>query len=208
VAMLVIPAVAARFWTERLGRMLGVAGLVGGLSGYAGGAASSLVDDVPTGPIVVLSAGVLLVISLLFAPRRGVIAAALGRARLRLRIAGDHLLELAHDLGTRTLDRAELRRVATVRGWPVWLRPLVVLALRRRGSVRRVGISRLELTEAGLRRGAEIARNHALWTQYLVSYADVAPSHVDWTVDQVEHVLAEEIVAELEARMRDKERAA
>jgi Mn-dependent DtxR family transcriptional regulator len=43
-----------------------------------------------------------------------------------------------------------------------------------------------------------VRRNHHLWEQYLISYADVAPSHVDWSVDQVEHVLSEELVAELE----------
>jgi manganese/zinc/iron transport system permease protein len=39
-------------------------------------------------------------------------------------------------------------------------------------------------------RGAQVHRNHALWEQYLMSYADIAPSHVDWSVDQVEHVLS------------------
>ena len=46
-----------------------------------------------------------------------------------------------------------------------------------------------------------MARNHRLWERYLVSYADIAPSHVDWSVDQVEHVLSEELVAELEAEL-------
>ena len=47
-----------------------------------------------------------------------------------------------------------------------------------------------------------IQRNHALWTQYLISYADVAATHVDWSVDQVEHVLSEELVAQLEEKLR------
>ena len=38
----------------------------------------------------------------------------------------------------------------------------------------------------------------------LVSYADVAPSHVDWSVDQVELVLSEELVSRLEARLRER----
>jgi len=46
-----------------------------------------------------------------------------------------------------------------------------------------------------------VSRNHALWQQYLVSHADVAPSHVDWSVDQVEHVLRDDLVAELEAEL-------
>ncbi|HCT45043.1 MAG TPA: iron ABC transporter, partial [Phycisphaerales bacterium] len=46
--------------------------------------------------------------------------------------------------------------------------------------------------------------NHALWEQYLVSYADIAPSHVDWSVDLVEHVLSDELVHELEDRLRSR----
>ncbi|MEO1535287.1 MAG: iron dependent repressor, metal binding and dimerization domain protein, partial [Planctomycetota bacterium] len=62
----------------------------------------------------------------------------------------------------------------------------------------------VRVTQAGLDRGARVSRNHALWEQYLVSYADVAPSHVDWSVDQVEHVLSEELVSRLEARLRER----
>ena len=57
------------------------------------------------------------------------------------------------------------------------------------------------MTHAGLERGARVARNHALWEQYLISHADVAPSHVDWSVDQVEHALSEDLVRELEAAL-------
>ena len=56
----------------------------------------------------------------------------------------------------------------------------------------------LTLTPEGLARGAQVRRNHQLWEQYLISYADIAPSHVDWSVDQVEHVLSEDLVSELE----------
>ena len=53
------------------------------------------------------------------------------------------------------------------------------------------------ITREGLVRGARVNRNHKLWEQYLISYADIAPSHVDWSVDQVEHVLSDELIAEL-----------
>ncbi|MBL4699485.1 MAG: hypothetical protein JKX70_11705, partial [Phycisphaerales bacterium] len=57
-------------------------------------------------------------------------------------------------------------------------------------------------TESGRIQGKRIHRNHKLWEQYLVSYADIAPTHVDWSVDQVEHVLTDELIAELEEALR------
>ena len=62
----------------------------------------------------------------------------------------------------------------------------------------------LELTESGRAQGKRIHRNHKLWEQYLVSYADIAPTHVDWSVDQVEHVLTDELISELESALSER----
>ncbi|WP_026314622.1 metal ABC transporter permease [Heyndrickxia acidiproducens] len=83
-ALLITPAVAARYWTEKLHVMVIVAGLFGALSGFAGTAVSSMVNHLPTGPLIVLSATSLFIISVLFAPNRGVLA------KIRLRGAVKH----------------------------------------------------------------------------------------------------------------------
>lgn len=72
--------------------------------------------------------------------------------------------------------------------------------LRVRGLVRLENGSPV-LTTAGAARATRIERNHRLWTQYLISQAEIAPSHVDWSVDQVEHVLSPELIAELESEL-------
>src|SRR5690606_22928652 len=53
-AMIVAPAAAARQWSNRLGRMVLLAGAFGGISGVVGATASSLIPHLPTGPSVVL----------------------------------------------------------------------------------------------------------------------------------------------------------
>ena len=92
-----------------------------------------------------------------------------------------------------------MQRLTRLRGWSRPFRSLVLASLRSRGQAR-IQAGALVLTDEGLRQGARVSRNHALWEQYLVRYADVAPSHVDWSVDQVEHVLSEEA----EQMMADK----
>ncbi len=87
VALLIIPPVAARFWSDRAGNVALIAGGVGAVSGYVGAAISASAPALPTGPIIVLIATAIFTASMILSPKRGVIAAALGRRRLRARIA-------------------------------------------------------------------------------------------------------------------------
>jgi manganese/zinc/iron transport system permease protein len=84
-ALLITPAVSARYWTDRLGVMTVLAGLFGALSGAAGAWISSGVSQLPTGPISVLAATACFVASVLFGPRRGLAAKLLGRRSARRR---------------------------------------------------------------------------------------------------------------------------
>lgn len=200
VSMFIIPAVSARFWTDRLGRMVALSGAFGAASGYLGAAASALLPRAPAGSVIVLVAGGVFVLSMLASPRRGVAAGVWRRAALRLRIATDHLVESmieADGEGT-TVTTESLRRA---RGWGQARVRAALLAALIRGLVEPAAEG-WRLTPRGSAGGARVARNHRLWTRYLTTHADVAPSHVDWSVDQVEHVLPDEVVRELEAQDR------
>jgi len=72
-AMLITPAVAARQWTNKLWVMVTLSALFGAASGIAGTAASSLVPKLPTGPAIVVCVSAIVIISVLFAPGRGVL---------------------------------------------------------------------------------------------------------------------------------------
>ncbi|MGD9251707.1 MAG: iron dependent repressor, metal binding and dimerization domain protein, partial [Desulfobacterales bacterium] len=55
-----------------------------------------------------------------------------------------------------------------------------------------------EMTVRGWEEAGRIVRKHRLWETYLIEHADVAPGHVDWGADAIEHVLDAELVAALE----------
>lgn len=82
-AMLIAPAAAARQWTERLGAMLGLAALFGALSGVTGAMISISDSQLPTGPMVILSATAIVIVSLLFGKARGTVWEALRTRRNR-----------------------------------------------------------------------------------------------------------------------------
>lgn len=115
VALLIIPPVTARFWTERSDRVVLLSGVFGGLAAYVGAAISAAVPDVPTGPIIVLASFALFLLSLLCAPDRGVLAAFLRHRAFQRRV---HLRQglLALAQGQPIYERLTLR-LLQAKGW-------------------------------------------------------------------------------------------
>ena len=75
VSLLIAPAVAARQWVTSLRGMVILAGVFGMAAGVTGAVASSVFDRLPTGPMIVIAASIIVFISLLIAPGRGVLSA-------------------------------------------------------------------------------------------------------------------------------------
>ena len=73
-AMLIAPGVAARQWTNKLWVMVLLAALFGAASGIAGTMFSSMTENLPTGPAIVVAISIITIISLLFSPRRGMVS--------------------------------------------------------------------------------------------------------------------------------------
>jgi manganese/zinc/iron transport system permease protein len=72
-AMVVAPAAAARQWTNRMHVMVVLSALFGALAGVAGSVISSTATGLSTGPTIVLSVSAIVLVSLLFAPNRGLV---------------------------------------------------------------------------------------------------------------------------------------
>jgi len=86
-ALLIIPAAAARFWTDRLGRMAALSALIGAAAGVAGTWVSATEEKAPAGPAIILSATAVFLASALLAPRRGVLARYLAHRRFQSDLA-------------------------------------------------------------------------------------------------------------------------
>lgn len=86
VALIVIPPVAARFWTRRLSAMCALAALFGAVAAALGAALSAAIADLPTGGAIVLVAGALFLASFLAAPRGVLARARKGRGAVEARL--------------------------------------------------------------------------------------------------------------------------
>lgn len=208
VALLIIPAAAARFWTDDLRRMTLIAGLIGTISGYLGSVFSALYAQMPAGAMIVLVAGVFFFASMFIAPLRGVAAAVVRQWLLRRKIAYQNLLRA---MGEAEEERGEGVRVSTdellhKRGWSRGDLLRAIRRAERAAAIAPAPGSTYRLTPAGRVEAQRILRNHRMWELYLIQHADIAPSHVDRDADQVEHILSPDIVADLERLLEEQRR--
>jgi manganese/zinc/iron transport system permease protein len=97
-AMLVAPGVAARQWTNRLGLMVVLSALFGALAGVGGALISSFQAQMPTGPVIVLFVSAIVVVSLLFAPERGIVWEGIQRYRGARRLQEAAVLQVLYEM--------------------------------------------------------------------------------------------------------------
>lgn len=212
VALLVIPPAAARFWTQHLPTMLLGSALIGAGSGLVGATLSALVPRLPAGAVIVVAAGVFFLVSLVFGPARGILRRVVEHRRLTHTVAHQHLLRAVYELSETqqagTVRHSHAVRFAELlrhRSWsPRQLRRTLRGALNEGLLTATDGESAYALTSAGAQAAWRIARNHRLWELYLITHADVAPSHVDRDADEVEHVLAPALMERLEALLSEQ----
>jgi manganese/zinc/iron transport system permease protein len=202
IAMLVIPPASARFWTQRLGVTVLFSGAIGAISGLAGAMLSALAARWPAGASIVLAAACLFVFSMIFGTERGVLSLLARRMRLSRQVADDNLLrsiyELTESVGGQ--GRVTFAQLLRTRSWTARQLARIVRRARREGLAT-ADNEGVELTAAGLAEARRIVRNHRLWEMYLITHADIAPSHVDRSADMIEHVLGGELVGKLEQQL-------
>lgn len=204
IALLVIPAAAARFWTEDLKRMSVLAAGIGAVSGLVGGGLSGLVAKLPAGAIIVLVAGVAFLFSLTFGTARGILRRLWEQHTTRRRVERQNLLrafyeyaETHHEEGARPY--LSFGQLLMLRGWTAGgLRSALRSALRAGIATKQPDIAAWRLTEDGFAAARRVVRNHRLWELYLINHAETAPGQVDREADRVEHVLDQALLFRLE----------
>lgn len=218
-AMLILPGAAARFWTDRLGAMLFLAGFLGAGSaavatllsagvlqewlGFDPFAFGDTSVNLPTGPLIVVCGTAGLLFSVLFAPRRGVLAAMLQTVRLRRRTAMEHLLSTLHELSVGKSAVAAGVPFAEVLRRRAW-RPLharMLLWRASRGGLVECRAGAVRLTPRGADYAASVVRAHRLWELYLIHGVHIAPDHVHRDADAIEHILPPEVIERLEVEL-------
>ncbi|MDF1856647.1 metal ABC transporter permease [Pseudooceanicola sp.] len=179
VALLILPPVAARFWSDRAGSVALIAGGIGGVSGAVGAMLSVSAPALPTGPIIVLVAFAIFAMSMLFAPRRGVVAALIRHLSFR--------------------NRVHLRQglLALAQGQPVY-EALTRRLLRRAGLIRADGVA----TGAGTAQAAKALLDERRWQWLRASEGTGAAAARYDGLTPIETVLTADQIARIDSQLR------
>lgn len=206
IALLIIPAAAARFWTERMVAMIWIAAALGAASAMLGAGISAMFPKLPSGAMIVIVATGIFALSMILGPARGVLPRAIRHRSLQRKVGRQNLLRAIYEINEPVDDAVrvvEFQTLLAKRSWSAReLRRLIGRA-KAAGFLVESGAG-LRLTRAGVVEASRVARNHRLWEMYLITQADVAPSHVDRDADMIEHVIGQDLIEKLEGLVEEE----
>ncbi len=178
VALLIIPAVTARFWSDRADRVVLCAGLFGGLAAWFGAALSATAPNLPTGPLIVLTAFAMFALSMLLAPSRGLLSSYLRHRRFQ---RGVHIRQ---------------GLLALAQGLPIY-EPLTLRLLKSEGLARADGVA----TDDGKARAARAHWDERRWEiARSTPEFELAAARYDG-LTRLEDVLTRDQIDEIDARI-------
>lgn len=201
--MLIIPATTARQYTNRLSTLFILSGIFGIVSALIGSIvslqpllikASGKSLYMPTGPLIVLVASTLCLLSLLFAPSRGLIFRKIRILRFNYKCLLENVIKRIWQLQTEgPVPLKEIRRCFSY--FP-FLFTISLYRLQRRHWITKKN-GKIMLTEEGMAHARYIVRLHRLWEAYLFSCLDVDIKKVHASAEEMEHILTQELEADL-----------
>lgn len=202
-AILITPAAAARFWTDKIRMMFLLASIFGALSGLAGSYISYIAPAMPTGPWIVIVISTIAFISFFLAPKRGVISRYIKQAAIRKTINDENVLKALYQLGEESKNFFIQRSVDEIIGRRKFERENLITVLKRLRNQGYLEQTRnvWGLTKEGKERGQRVVKMHRLWELYLTTQLHIAPDHVHDDADTIEHLLTPELEAELEREL-------
>jgi ABC-type Mn2+/Zn2+ transport system permease subunit/Mn-dependent DtxR family transcriptional regulator len=189
VAMLITPAATALLLSQRLGRVLWIAGLIGMLSAIFGMVVAVWLNT-PPGPAMALVATLFYLLTVVFAPRRGLVAKAWYRLqRRRLTVKEDILKRVFRQNQKHGSTDAEQIREELDLGRAAWNRQ--ISNLRTKGLMYK---SELRLTDGGKLLAIKMVRAHRLWETYLNQEVGLTPDQIHAEAERLEHLLTDEML--------------
>ncbi len=199
-AMLITPAATARYWTDNLRKMLVIAAVIGALSGIVGAFISYSYENMPTGPWIVIVFSLIAMLSMIFSPKKGIVAKWMRQRRNAHKMMEDNILKAFYHLGEKEGDFFKKRTVEDLMGLRKFERNKLLNGLKwlsAENTIVHINNTYV-LSKRGKATGARIVKIHRLWELYLKKYLRVADDHVHDDAETIEHIITPELEIQLE----------
>lgn len=201
--MLIAPAVAARQFTNKLSILFLLSSTIGVVSAIIGVIGSHVFSEYtsllfPAGPLIVLSASAIAMLSLLFAPQRGAIFRLIRIICFKKNCLQENLLKGIYK--DKTLTYLEIKSSHQI---SFLLLKFILYRLVYQGFLIRDKDKSYHLTKDGIKKAINIIRIHRLWELYLTDYLGVGAEKVHESAEKIEHIITPEIEEELTKLLDD-----
>ena len=204
-AVLLTPIAAARFWSGELSHMLILSAFLGALSAIISTQISYLAPAMPTGPWMVVSLSILFILSLLFAPQKGLLKRFLEHKLLRQKVAEENILRTLYKLVERNkIDQLDFNHsdIQALRSVPTESLQKTLKTLCRKQLIESSS-NGFRLTKSGLELATQLTRRHRLWENYLNEHAELTPEQVHNQAERIEHILTDSQEKQLQAELEN-----
>lgn len=170
VGLLIAPAIAARQWTHKLDQMVILAAVFGAFAGGTGAVISAVDSDIPTGPMIIVVAFSVVMISICFAPGRGLIWTWLRQRDDSRRFATQNALRDLYKYATAHGSASSAVPDTFIRGIGNSSVLMGLDQLRQQGHANYTD-NQWTLTKTGIKMAQHDAHNQKLWEMYRI-YGD------------------------------------
>lgn len=213
IALLIVPAAAARFWTHQIRQQVLIAATLGAAGCFVGSVISALIPNLPAGAVIILVCVSLFLLSAAFGYRQGLLWRMWRRREWQSGLARQHLLRGIYErlemrpagevTGANNEGSVTIEELLSLRSWNRRTVEQVVDRSQRAGLVTRID-GRVWLSKSGWLAARRLTHQHRLWELYLITHADVALQQVDRLADDIEHVLEPAVIEELEEILQQR----
>lgn len=197
-ALIITPSAAARAWTDKLGFMMLLAGLIGAASGLVGSFISYTAPNMPTGPWIVMCLSFVALASLFFSPTRGMLARILQQRQNRIKIVSENLLKSLYHLQERSgfsTQHFSEDDINAQRSFSNADLQTALKKLKKEYWLIKTLSGKYQLSSTGLEEAKRVVRLHRLWEMYLTERMRLKSDHIHPNAETIEHIITPEIEA-------------
>ncbi|MGB0864815.1 MAG: iron chelate uptake ABC transporter family permease subunit, partial [Saprospiraceae bacterium] len=194
VAMLITPAATALLLTDKLQRVILIAGLIGLFSAILGLILAIVLETTP-GPAMAVTATGFYLLAVFFAPQRGLIFKMRNKRQIRQKVELEDTLKQAFKYQER--KELNLKKLS---------KRLHFSELKTKNYLKKLGKKGLinyhhptiVVTGKGIKQASKLVRAHRLWETYLVETVGLTDEQIHEDAEHYEHILTDELIDEME----------
>jgi len=197
VAMLITPASTALLLSDRLKRVLVIAGFLGLISAVGGMILAIMLDTTP-GPLMVVFTTVMYFAAVIFAPDKGYLSRMINKKNQKNKVEREDVLRMiSKSKSDKVLDPQIISKKLSLSRATVnrHLKSLINEGLLSNQS------GSTALTMKGKEVTDQLIRAHRLWESYQVDKMGLLDTQIHDEADRIEHFLPEELLDELDEKL-------